>query len=560
MIKLKNIFKTILLSLVVFSMFSCNKGDGLDTGQHLEKNRITVINYLRSNPSYSIFTKALDITKLSEALGVYGTMTVFAPSDSAFKKYFERKKISDITQVNKDTLLNILKYHIYNEQYGSASFVMGTLPTSTIGGNFIKFDISNGLNQARLNNTVSLDTMDIVGSNGVIHGINDVLEPPTISLYDWVKGQSQYSIMLEAFEKTANADEILKKVEFDPTVIKYGQPAMKWRTVFLETNEVLKSAGINSFDDLAKKFSNTYATTKDYTNPTDSLNMFVRFHAINQNYFISDFTDTYKESFSTGNYLVFGSKNGISINKHVVRTILGADTTYTTFQVNVDIKNSNVITKNGFVHSIGSVMNMYPLTPLSVIQQFAGAVEDRAIKLLDGTLTNIGSAFNNLGNNPSGQAVVWWLKWGYPVGTGSIGARVEWSGDNTTTINNPTQGYWYEITTRLVIAGTYNVYINYTGYRRATAAQSSYAQFKFDNQQLGDVVQLNLTDILDAQGAGCVGITPPGGTNYYGDNQYRRWVGKVVLSSTTSHIIRIDGVGSSSSVISYYSVELAPAI
>ncbi|MXV17665.1 fasciclin domain-containing protein [Hufsiella ginkgonis] len=537
--------------MAVILFISCEEYR-LDTGQTLEKNSKTILNYLKENPKYSILVKALEITRLSEPLSIYGSMTLFAPNDEAFKKYLKRKNVADVSELKPDTLKNLLQYHIYNEQYGSANFVMGTLPTSTINGNFIKFDISAGIAQTKLNDAVTLGTLDVLNSNGFIHEVNDVLDPPAVTLYGWLKSQARYSIMLEAFEKTGNADDILKKIDTDPADVRYGKPVVKWRTIFLETNDVLKKAGINSFDDLAKKYSNTYKTTKNYTSLADSLNLFVRFHALNQKYFVSEFSDTYKESFSAGNYLIFGSSKGISINKHADE-VTGADV-----QVGIDLANSNNITQNGVLHSITSVMSLYKVRPVTVIQPFAGSLEDRSLKLKTGLLSNFITEFPKLGADPAGQSIIWWLKWGYPVGTPSVPARAEWAGDYAVYLTGATQGYYYEVTTPLVFKGTYNVIVNYSGYRRNNPANASYASFKWDGQQLGDVVTLNLTDSNDAIGGSTVGPTPPGVTTQYGDFQFRRYIGKVTLNQTSSHVLRIDGLAGTNTQIWWYSVELVP--
>ena len=101
--KLLNIFKTLLIGWITLSLFSCKRE--IDPAiLKLEATNKSMLAYLQGNPSYSILMRALDTTKLSAVLNLYGTMTLFAPTDEAFKKYFDRKKITGLSQVNIDTL------------------------------------------------------------------------------------------------------------------------------------------------------------------------------------------------------------------------------------------------------------------------------------------------------------------------------------------------------------------------------------------------------------------------------------------------------------------------
>jgi len=346
---------------------------------NLEPTNKSLLVYLKSNPSYSILVQALDTTKLSTVLNLYGSMTMFAPTDEAFKKYFERKKISGISQINIDTLTKLLKYHLYAQQFESATFQSGSLPAPTVEGDYIRMDISKGLKNVTLNNTVKVDTLNIPVTNGIVHTINDVLEPPTQTLMAWIKSQPEYSIMAEAFQKTGVDTAILNKTFYDSSKLSSGQPAMKYLTVFLETNDILKKSQINSFDDLARRFSNTYNTTKTYSNIADSLNIFMRYHIIDRRYFVSDIREDFLETFNRGNYLIFTTTPGIGINKETKQTIVfnpatgKNDTTDVTTEIKLDFERSNQVTKNGIVNSITSLMPVFTPRPVKVVQYIFGA-------------------------------------------------------------------------------------------------------------------------------------------------------------------------------------------
>jgi uncharacterized surface protein with fasciclin (FAS1) repeats len=450
---------------ISFSIFSCKRE--LDPGVlNLDPTNKSMLVYIKSNPSYSILSQALDTTHLSAVLNLYGSMTLFAPTDEAFQKYFTRKKISGIYQMNMDTLTKLLKYHLYAQQFESATFQSGSLPAATVEGSYIRMDISNGLKNVTLNNTVKVDTLNIPVTNGIIHSIDGVLEPPSQTLMEWIRSQPEYSIMAEAFQRTGVDTAILNKTFYDSSKLVAGQPSIKYSTVFLETNDVLKKDQINSFDDLAKRFSNTYNTTKNYTNIADSLNIFMRYHVIGRRYFVSDIREDFLETFNRGNYLIFTTSPGISINKDVQTKVTlnpatgKNDTTYVTSEIKLDFDKSNQITKNGIVNSITSLMPVFTPRPVKVVQYIFGAPEDRTITLPDGTVTTFGDAFDKLKNDPYLQTSLWWFKSEIPTGTGVWVANYgRVCGDYIMRVLTTSTPYWMEITTKPIFKGTYDVFI-----------------------------------------------------------------------------------------------------
>ena len=543
----KNYTRIILALALLTGIISCN--EELNTSLQLESNSKTIMVYLKGNPSYSILTKALENSKLAETLNLYGTITLFAPTDDAFKKYFQRKGISDISGVTENELKDLLHYHIYNKSYSSAFFTTGSLGTTTVEGDFIRMDISKGVRNTILNGTVKVDSIDIQVSNGVVHVIDDVLEPPSKTIYGWLKTQPNYSIMLEAFEKTGLHKSIIDSMVYDTRVMNFGKPMVKWRTLFLETNDVLKSASINSFDDLARKYSNTYNTTKSYTNPEDSLNLFVRYHCIEKRYFVSDVKNDYIETFKKGGFLIFNTSPEITINKHTQKDLVfnpqtGKNDTVTTFpKVTLAIDKSNNVSKNGIIHSVGSVLNIYDPPAVTLIQLFAGDPDDRNVTLPNGETKNVTDLFNEINNDTVSQSAVWWLKWGGSM-TGTITSA--WPSntfnDYSVVVSNNSGGYWIELTTKPVFKGTYKVWVSY----RRTNNTNYFVQFYWDDKKMGDLT--DMTKSPDAFGNALKGT----------DTRVDRQVGVVKLTEMASHKFKLYLPNPGTSYTAWYTLELRP--
>lgn len=549
MIKSKNIFKLFLAGIIGLSILQCR--ESLNSDLQLERNSMTIMVYLKSNPSYSILVNALEKTKLAEKLNLNGTITLFAPTNDAFNKFLKSKNVANISEINTEDLKSILYYHLYNKSFKSSSFTSGSLSTSTLDGGYIKMDVSQGVKNTILNGSVKIDSLDIKVTNGVVHVIDNVLESPALTLYEWLKTKPQYSIMLEAFEKTGNDTAILKKVVYDPITISSGKPLVKWRTIFIETNDVLKNAGINSFDDLARKYSTSFSTTKSYSNPADSLNLFVRYHCLEKKYFASDFKDEYVETFQKGLFLTFSIKPVLSINNHLQKDLVwnlltGKNDTIKSYpKISLALNQSNWITKNGIVHQIDKVMSIYNAPPMKVIQNFAGSSEDRVLSLPNGETKNFSTELFQMWNNdPVAQNSVWWLKWEGAM-TGIIENGAIWPvgsafQDYCVGILNNTSPYTLEITTKPIIKGTYAVYIT----SRNGITPNYFVQFYMDDIKLGSLEDFS----KNSDSYGHTGTI----------NKVPRQVGVVKFTEMASHKFKVYVPNPSNSFTVWATFELWP--
>ena len=479
MIKNKFFLKTVALCLIALSIYSC-KGDRIGAPLTVEVKVQSISEYLKANPSYSTLVSALDLTGLSASLNLYGAITLFAPTNDAFKKYLTLKGIADISKMNVDSLRQLVNYHIYSQKYAAAMFPVST---ATVSGDLISMDISNGVRNTMLNATVKVDTIDISASNGIVHVINDVLKPPKNTIYGYLLGNLEYSIMAEAINKTGLDTALLNKVIYDNST---KVPSKKFFTFFAETNAVLGQQGITSFNDLAKKFSNSFNTTKSYTSKTDSLNIFMRYHCLPRKYFSLDFIDDVFETVSTGNWLVIDTKDGVNINRHlekqsVLNPVSGKyELQDVEVKASIVVNKSNIVTSNGIVHSLGYLLKVAVAKPVIVKAYFGGLAQDRVLQMPDRSVVTFIDVFQSWKDDATKQNSVWWLKWGWTSGSASKqNPNIYDLGPKGTTPGsiNPLYkadyplesmdglgfsspvGLWLEITTKPIFPGKYYVYV-----------------------------------------------------------------------------------------------------
>lgn len=124
--------------------------------------------------SFDTLADAITAAGLDTALKTQGPFTVFAPTDEAFSKLpsgtFE-SLLQDIPRLRK-----ILEYHVVQGKVTSADVIKLTEAT-TVEGSTLKINASHGVKV----NDATVVKPDVTADNGVIHVIDTVLIPPSIS-------------------------------------------------------------------------------------------------------------------------------------------------------------------------------------------------------------------------------------------------------------------------------------------------------------------------------------------------------------------------------------------
>lgn len=124
------------------------------------------------NTELTTFNKLLAQAGLQDTLTGTGPLTVFAPTDEAFKAV----PAATLDKLSKDPALlkDVLKYHMVPAAIKAAD-VTGTAPTTTLQG--------AKMNLAKAGDFLTVDEglvtkADVVAGNGVLHIVDTVLMPP----------------------------------------------------------------------------------------------------------------------------------------------------------------------------------------------------------------------------------------------------------------------------------------------------------------------------------------------------------------------------------------------
>ncbi|WP_375445641.1 fasciclin domain-containing protein [uncultured Fibrella sp.] len=212
-----------MLSSVLFT--SCKKDDNPATTN-------TVTDIVLTNSNFTLLRAAVQRAGLADQLRT-GSITVFAPTDDAFKA----AGYADVAAINAAPvadLTRILQYHVVGSRIPAANVpaAQNTAVQSLL--------TTNGtLYVSKINNTISVNgrtvtTADVAADNGVVHVINGVLIPPGGDVVATVIANPQsFSLLAQAVTR-AGAGVV--------TALQSTTAA----TVFAPTNEAFIAAGLSS--------------------------------------------------------------------------------------------------------------------------------------------------------------------------------------------------------------------------------------------------------------------------------------------------------------------------
>ena len=219
---------------------------------------VLALDMIAQDTSLSLAVQALEKTKMAATLNTYGPFTFFIPDNNAFRKFLAGRGKASLDDIPAEELKTILIYHILPTRLKSAEFIQGPQATPTGKGDYLTLDISKGYKSNTIANGIAkVYETDIEYANGLVHKIDAVLNPPTLTIGEFLlQNNDQYSIMIGGLQRVGLMDTLTNLTD------KNGQRIRL--TLFAETNEVLKAAGIQSFDNM----------------PADALNDLMRYHII----------------------------------------------------------------------------------------------------------------------------------------------------------------------------------------------------------------------------------------------------------------------------------------
>jgi uncharacterized surface protein with fasciclin (FAS1) repeats len=133
-----------------------------------------IVDMLINDGRFVTLVDAIERASLAQGLMEAGTVTIFAPTDEAFSKL--PSGMMGFLLDNPPELEQLLSYHVIPQRILSSD-LSAVSSTPTVEGSMLTIDTTQG---AKVNDAKILQA-DLEASNGVIHTIDTVLIPQSVS-------------------------------------------------------------------------------------------------------------------------------------------------------------------------------------------------------------------------------------------------------------------------------------------------------------------------------------------------------------------------------------------
>ena len=311
---------------------------------YYEDSDLSISQFIESRPeTYSILYDVLDTTGYIHLFRTYGSYTFLAPTDDAFEAYFKENGKESYRDFETEELKELIQYHVFLMPYNSGDFNMGIINTRTFSFDYMVSSPSEDGSRVMFNKASRIIYQNNLLPNGILHGVDKVIEKPAKSIYDWLVDAGEFSIILEALERTG----LNHLAQSDTAALDEDA----FYTCFFTPDDVFEEKNINTFSDLATFIS---PEESNYTDSLNALNIYVRSQFVDDVISISDATEE-GEFFGT----LGETTLGYGLIQNTAEVVLNSKTLDFPQGLNVDEFNSNNLVSNGIIHLMDQ---MYQLT------------------------------------------------------------------------------------------------------------------------------------------------------------------------------------------------------
>ena len=447
---------------------------------------VNIVGYLEKNSdSFSLFKQILDRTGNSAFLNAYGAYTVFAPTNSGVKTWLAKINAANVDAADMSKLQDMVKFHILVDTITTASFKDGKLPVATMLGQFLVTGVgfANGSSSYLINRQALISKSNIRVGNGVIHEINHVLEPSTLTIAKQLEARPEYSIFVEAMKQTGFYN-LLNTVDPDTT--------KRWMTVIAESNKSLADSGITSFAALKSKYSQT-------GNPAatnDSLHMYMAYHIISGIKFLGDII-------TSPAHVTMQPQEVISVQLKEQEVVLNEAEFNGVFEKGIIVNRptSDNAATNGVWHDVQAHFTLKFRKPTAVFWDVATFPE---IVKMPANYKRATFRFTRQSESEQPLKDIIW-GWGALAGTNWVEYSYNSSTSNSITgrgahnydavrfpMGLPNRPIWFEFTTPPIVKGKYKVWVCYI-MRKQSSGSNSLTKVSVNGDDLSGTMNFTLS-------------------------------------------------------------------
>jgi uncharacterized surface protein with fasciclin (FAS1) repeats len=334
----------IFIFVSVSLLFSCKEDPVL---WKVESAQMVIADYVTSDPAYSEFAKILDASGLNSLLRVRGPFTLFLPNDSAMQIYYEEQGVSSYEELPPEAVEDLARNHMVTSAFYSGDFGLGALRDLNGLNDYLVSEFEGS--DIIINKFSKIINRDIAAANGVVHEVDRVIEPVTVSAYQLVADDPSYSLFAAGLNMTGIKDT-LSIIDFP-----YGQKTARTRfTLLAIADTTFNRYGIKTIDELIAHFTDAPDSITYIDNP---FYRYMEYHCLGGTYYFNNL--------ETQIYPILSYDNNISVR---------VDDDY---KLNIDFETekytgfitseSNKPAKNGTVHTIDNLLPVFEPDPTQIV-------------------------------------------------------------------------------------------------------------------------------------------------------------------------------------------------
>ena len=293
--------KTAVLGLTaMMALNSCR--EQIDEGARFTFVGNTIATYLQSEPECSHFVEILTRCECIGLMKAYGQYTCFAPNNDAIERFLiehdsiywasvakhesnpDMYKIVEtgihsprLEDLSDEKCGEIARNHILPKMYYGTDFTGNSIADANMNERDLTLSIiaEDGEPVVLINSEAKVKWEEET-ENGVVHILEGVVNPSSLDVPTLLNDYSYFSLFMEALNKTGYAevltqisdgsytegDKIVQSIR-DKEMAPYPANRRYGFTLFLESNDVLKKAGVTDFTSLVEMCRREYPETMD---------------------------------------------------------------------------------------------------------------------------------------------------------------------------------------------------------------------------------------------------------------------------------------------------------
>jgi uncharacterized surface protein with fasciclin (FAS1) repeats len=163
---------------------SCGNPENKEEAESDEQEPTDIVTFAKNSEDYTILADALATANLTDALSGEGPFTVFAPNNAAFQALLDSNADwNGLADIPAETLSAVLTNHVVGGSKVMSTDLSEGYVTTLSQTSFndaatsLYVNLDDGVT---LNGTVNVEAPDVEATNGVIHGLDAVIDLPNI--------------------------------------------------------------------------------------------------------------------------------------------------------------------------------------------------------------------------------------------------------------------------------------------------------------------------------------------------------------------------------------------